>query len=130
VVPTLEEEVFKLDDNDQTQYVLIQQTHKDVSTVGHKLAEFRREAMDEFSALRAVTREIKGDTSGLNGDMRRLSFRLDKFNGRIDRIEGKADRHERKLEEHGRKLDEHTRILGEHGRKLDLIIQHFGIAEK
>jgi chromosome segregation ATPase len=129
VVPTLEEQVFKLGDNDETMYVLIQQTHKGVSSVGHKLAEFRQDAMDEFSALRATTSDIKADTTSLKSDMRRLELRLDKFNGRIDRLEGKADRHERKLDEHSQKLDEHGKKLDDHGKKLDLLLGHFGIGE-
>ena len=123
MAPTLEEDVFKLDDNDRTMYVLIQQTHKGVSSVGHKLAEFRKEALDEFSILRTTTSDTKADTTSLKNDMRRLELRLDKLNGRLDRLEGKSDRHEHKLDEHGQKLDEH-------GKKLDLLLGHFGISEE
>src|SRR5262245_8778924 len=92
VAPTLEEEVFKLDDNDRTMYVLIQQTHKGVSSIGHKLAEFRGETaenfknlrtemLDEFSAVRDTTADIRADVISLKADLRRVQLRMDKFNG-------------------------------------------------
>jgi hypothetical protein len=157
VAPTLENDVRKVQEDGDAFYALIQATHRGVTSLGMKLADFRQETAENFAGFRQETAEnfagfrqgtaenfagVRKETAenfaGVRKEM--LDFRketLDEFaevratlsDVRADtvRLSNDMRRQELRMTKFNGRLDRLEGKADKQSKQLDLIIRHMGI---